>query len=165
MARLGIVTVFTRPTIGRNTLLDMTLQPGLSATFDFTVDEGLTTHVADSVATGVLATPRMIGLMEYTSMQAVWDDLPEGATCVGYEVCVKHVASAPAGANCTAFAELTEVRNGRKLRFDVRVEHEGRTIGVGTHERRVIGAAKFDEFNAATAAGRRDRQTSAHSEG
>ncbi|MBI5310719.1 MAG: thioesterase family protein [Actinobacteria bacterium] len=127
----------------------------MDATFDFTVDEHFTTNVGDSVTTGVLATPRMIGVMEYTSMQAVWDELPEGATCVGYEVCVKHVASAPAGSRCTAFAELTEVRDGRKLRFDVRVEHDGRTIGLGTHERRVIGAAKFDDFNAATAAGER----------
>ena len=133
----------------------MALEPGLSATFDFTVDEHLITHVGDSITTGVLATPRMIGVMEYTSMQAVWDALPEGATCVGYEVCVKHVASAPAGASCTATATLTEVRDGRKLHFDVRVEHAGRTIGVGTHERRVIGAAKFEDFNAATAAGER----------
>lgn len=142
----------------------MALEPGLSATYEFVVDEHLTTNVADSVATGVLATPRMIGVMEYTSMQAIWDDLPEGATCVGYEVCVKHVASAPAGSTCTAFAELTDVRDGRKLHFDVRVEHEGRTIGVGTHERRVIGAAKFDDFNAATAAGERVRNSAAQAE-
>lgn len=143
----------------------MAIEPGLSATFDFTVDEHLTTHVGDSIATGVLATPRMIGVMEYTSMQAVWDELPEGATCVGYEVCVKHVASAPAGAKCSATATLTEVRDGRKLRFDVRVEHEGRTIGVGTHERRVIGAAKFEDFNAATAAGESAGASAAAPEG
>lgn len=143
----------------------MTLQPGLSATYDFVVDEHLTTFVSDSLATGVLATPRMIGVMEYTAMQAVWGDLPDGATCVGYEVCVKHVASAPAGASCTAFAELTGVIAGRKLSFDVRVEHEGRTIGVGTHERRVIGAGKFDDFNAATAAGERTRASAAEGDG
>lgn len=130
----------------------MSLEPGLRAEHKFTVDESLVTDVAGSLGNRVLATPRMIGLMEYTSMRAVWDSLPEGATCVGYEVCVKHVASAPFGSECTAIAELTEVRDGRKLRFDVSVECGGRTIGVGTHERRVINAGKFDQSNAVSVA-------------
>jgi predicted thioesterase len=59
----------------------------------------------------------------------------------GFEVCVKHVAGAPAGSVCTAHARLEEVLDGRKLRFAVKVVAEdGRTIGVGTHERRIIGA-------------------------
>ena len=33
---------------------------------------------------------------------------------------------------------LSEVVDGRKLRFDVEVTEGERTIGVGTHERRVI---------------------------
>lgn len=125
----------------------MALEPGLKAKHEFTVDEKLVTHVAGSIDNGVLATPRMIGLMEFTAMQAVWDELPEGATCVGFEVCVKHVSSAPFGATCVAYAELTEIEDGRKLRFDVRVECNGRTVGVGTHERRIINAGKFDAAN------------------
>ncbi|MBI4897059.1 MAG: thioesterase family protein [Actinobacteria bacterium] len=130
----------------------MALAPGLRAEYEFVVDESVATDVAGSLDNGVLATPRMIGLMERTSMRAVWDELPAGATCVGYEVCVKHVASAPFGSTCRAFAELTEVKDGRKLRFDVRVECDGRTIGVGTHERRIISASKFDRVNAAATA-------------
>jgi len=34
------------------------------------------------------------------------------------------------------------VIDGRKLRFDVEVREGARTIGVGTHERRVIGVAR-----------------------
>ncbi|MBK5231079.1 MAG: thioesterase [Thermoleophilia bacterium] len=125
----------------------MALQPGLKAEYGFTVDDGVATDVAGSLGNHVLATPRMIGMMERTAMMAVWGELPEGATCVGYEVCVKHIASAPFGALCMAFAELTEVEAGRKLRFDVRVECDGRTIGIGTHERRIINAGKFDGAN------------------
>ena len=33
---------------------------------------------------------------------------------------------------------LREIADGRKLRFDVEVTEGERTIGVGTHERRVI---------------------------
>ena len=38
-------------------------------------------------------------------------------------------------------ARLREVVDGRKLRFDVEVREGDRTIGVGTHERRVIEVA------------------------
>jgi predicted thioesterase len=57
---------------------------------------------------------------------------------VGFEVCVKHVAGALEGTECTVSAELREVEDARKLRFDVEVRNGERTIGVGTHERRVI---------------------------
>jgi predicted thioesterase len=62
---------------------------------------------------------------------------------VGFEVCVKHVAAAPEGAACTVTARLREVADARKLRFDVEVRDGERTIGVGTHERRVIDRSKF----------------------
>jgi fluoroacetyl-CoA thioesterase len=51
---------------------------------------------------------------------------------------VKHVAAAGEGAACTVTARLREVVDDRKLRFDVEVKEGERTIGVGTHQRRVI---------------------------
>lgn len=127
----------------------MSLQPGLVHEREFEVTDDLATDVGGSVANRVLATPRMIAVMEGTSMRAVWSELPEGATCVGYEVCVKHVSSAPLGGKCVARAELTDVIDGRKLRFDVEVTYEGRVVGTGTHERRIINAGKFDGRNEA----------------
>ena len=53
-------------------------------------------------------------------------------------MCVKHVGGALEGAECTVTARLREVVDQRKLRFDVEVREGDRTIGVGTHERRVI---------------------------
>ncbi len=129
----------------------MPLQPGLSHEGTFTVDEDLATDVAGSVANRVLATPRMIAVMERTAMRAIWDELPEGATCVGYAVNIRHVASAPFGGECHSRAVLREVRDGRKLHFDVEVSYNGRTVGIGTHERRIIGGAKFDRRNEAAA--------------
>jgi predicted thioesterase len=38
---------------------------------------------------------------------------------------------------------LREVVEGRKLRFDVEVTEGGRTIGVGTHERRAIDVGQL----------------------
>lgn len=126
----------------------MPIEPGLTYEHHFEVTDELSTNVGGSVANRVLATPRMIGRMEYTAMQAVWDQLPERATCVGFAVNIKHVGSAPVGGECVSTATLTDVQEGRKLHFDVEVKCEGRTIGVGTHERRIINGAQFDGRNA-----------------
>ncbi len=128
----------------------MALEPGLSYERVFEVTEDLSTDVAGSVANPVLATPRMIAVMEGTSMRAVWSELPEGATCVGFAVNIKHVASAPLGGECVSVATLTDVVDGRKLHFDVEVKYDGRTVGIGTHERRIIGGETFDERNEAS---------------
>ena len=48
------------------------------------------------------------------------------------------MAAAAEGARCTVSATLREVVEERKLRFDVEVREGERTIGVGTHERRVV---------------------------
>jgi predicted thioesterase len=62
---------------------------------------------------------------------------------VGFEVCIKHVAAAGEGANCTVTARLREIVDERKLRFDVEVREGDRTLGVGTHERRIVQQAGF----------------------
>ncbi|MGH2960266.1 MAG: thioesterase family protein [Solirubrobacterales bacterium] len=129
----------------------MSLEPGMTYEHRFEVTDELSTDVGQSVTNRVLATPRMIGRMEYTAMQAVWSDLPEGSTCVGFAVNIKHVGSAPIGGECISTATLTDVQDGRKLHFDVEVTCDGRTIGVGTHERRIIQGETFDGRNAAVA--------------
>lgn len=119
----------------------MALEPGIEAEDDFEVDGRLLTDVGGTLKFEVLSTPGMIAMMERTSAMLVFPHLPEGSATVGFEVCIKHVAGAPKGARCTARARLDEVIEQRKLRFSVEVTSEdGRTIGVGTHERRVIAA-------------------------
>jgi len=116
----------------------MALEPGMTSEHEFTVEGRLLTDVGGTIGTSVLSTPGMIGMMERTAAMLVYPELPEGRATVGFEVCVKHVAGALEGASCTAVATLREVADGRKLRFDVEVRDGDRTIGVGTHERRVI---------------------------
>jgi fluoroacetyl-CoA thioesterase len=108
-------------------------------TYEFEVDGQLLTDVGGTLAFEVLSTPAMVGMMERTASSMVYPHLPPGKATVGFEVCVKHVAAAPKGSKCTARARLVEISEGRKLRFAVEVvSDDGRTIGVGTHERRVI---------------------------
>jgi fluoroacetyl-CoA thioesterase len=118
------------------------LEVGAENSLEFTVDGGLLTDVGGSLASEVLSTPAMIAMMEHTASELVYPSLPDGKTTVGFEVCVKHVAGAAKGTRCTARARLEEIRDGRKLRFAVEVTAEdGRTIGVGVHERRIVDGA------------------------
>ena len=116
----------------------MALEPGITRTDEFTVEGPLVTDVGGTIGASVLSTPGMIGMMERTCSILSFENLPEGRATVGFEVCIKHVAAAAEGARCTMTATLREVADERKLRFDVEVREGDRTLGVGTHERRVV---------------------------
>ena len=119
----------------------MALEPGLSRDDEFVVEGRLVTDVGGTLKAPVLSTPGMISMMERNSTMLAREHLPAGKGTVGFEVCVKHVAGAPKGTQCTAKARLEEIVDGRKLRFAVEVTAEdGRTIGVGRHERRIVEA-------------------------
>jgi fluoroacetyl-CoA thioesterase len=117
------------------------LVPGIERSDEFTVAPPLVTNVGGTIEAGVLSTPGIIGMMEGSAQMLAYEHLPEGKATVGFEVCVKHVAAAAEGAICQTRATLREIVEGRKLRFDVEVTEGERTIGVGTHERRVVGQA------------------------
>jgi predicted thioesterase len=125
---------------------EATLEPGLERNDSFMAEGPLLTDVGGTIGVSVLSTPGMIAVMERNSAVLAYENLPEGKATVGFEVCVKHVAAAAEGQKCTIRSTLKEVVDGRKLRFDVEVKEGDRTIGVGTHERRVIdiGGVKQD---------------------
>ncbi len=114
---------------------------GSERTHEFTVEGSLLTDVGGTLPVQVLSTPGMIAMMERNAAMLAFEHLEEGKATVGFEVCVKHVAGAQEGARCVAWAALREVVDGRKWRFDVEVLEGDRTIGVGTHERRVVRRA------------------------
>ena len=114
------------------------LTPGISREHEFEVEGRLLTDVGGTIGASVLSTPGMIAMMERTAAMLVYEHLPAGKATVGFEVCVKHVAGAGEGARCTARATLCEVVDDRKLHFDVEVTEGERTLGIGTHQRRVI---------------------------
>ena len=115
-----------------------TLAPGLEHAFEFVAEGHLLTDVGGTLAVRVLSTPGMVAVMERTCALLALENLPAGKASVGFEICVKHVAGALEGAHCRSHARLREIVDGRKLRFEVEVREAERTIGVGTHERRVI---------------------------
>jgi fluoroacetyl-CoA thioesterase len=119
--------------------MDAALETGLEASHEFEAEGPLLTDVGGTLPQSVLSTPGMIAMMERTAARLVHPLVGDGKATVGFEVCVKHVGGAVEGTRLVARARLEEIVEHRKLRFSVEVETEdGRTIGVGTHERRVI---------------------------
>src|SRR5215216_2695038 len=121
---------------------ESTLRPGLERVDEFVVEGRLLTDVGGTIGVSVLSTPGMVAVMERNSAVLSYENLPEGSATVGFEVCVKHVAAAAEGARCTARARLREFVDDRKLHFEVEVREGQRTIGVGTHQRRVIDVGR-----------------------
>ncbi len=121
----------------------MALRAGLEAEHEFVAEGRLLTDVGGTLGAKVLSTPSMIGMMERTAARLVAPLLAADRATVGFEVCVRHVAGAAEGTACIARAALREIVDERKLRFDVEVRtaEDGRVLGLGTHERRIIRVA------------------------
>jgi predicted thioesterase len=121
----------------------VSVEPGIERTDEFTAEGRLLTDVGGTLGVKVLSTPGMISMMERCASMLAFENLPDGKATVGFEVHVKHVAAAAEGSACTVHARLEEVLDGRKLRFALEVKEGDRTLGVGTHERRVVDRASF----------------------
>jgi len=121
----------------------MSIGVGIERTDEFTAEGRLLTDVGGTLPVKVLSTPGMISMMERCCSVLAYENLPDGKATVGFEVCIKHVGAAGEGSTCTVQARLNDVIDGRKLRFAVEVREGERTIGVGTHERRIVDQAGF----------------------
>ena len=119
------------------------METGITYTFDeIAVRPDDTAKFRGSGTLDVLATPSMIGYMEYTAWNCVDPYLAEGETTVGTEINVKHLSATPVGCKVTYQAELTEI-DGRKLTFKVTASDEKGIIGEGTHQRFIVKTEKF----------------------
>lgn len=120
------------------------LTPGLRGEMRLVVrEEDIARHLG-SGNVSVLATPRMISLMENASVKAVDDLLPPGQATVGSEIRVRHLAATPQGMEVTVHSELVEVE-GRRLTFKLEAFDEREKIGEGTHIRFIIDLDRFGE--------------------
>src|SRR5438132_1062707 len=95
-----------------------TLTPGMTAEISIIVGDDDTAAAFASGAVPVLATPRLVGLMEEAAALAVQPALPPEQTTVGTRVEMRHLAPTPIGMRVTARAELVAIE-GRRMRFRV----------------------------------------------
>jgi fluoroacetyl-CoA thioesterase len=126
------------------------LQPGLTYEFKFKVPENKTVpHLFPEspefqAMPDVLATGFMVGLFEWTCIQAINPhiDWPREQT-VGIDVRFNHIAATPPGLTVTVKVKLEEVE-GRRLVFSIVADDGIDKISEGTHDRFIIDAAKFN---------------------
>jgi fluoroacetyl-CoA thioesterase len=85
----------------------------------------------------VLATARMIALMEIAAARVLQPFLGPGELSVGVTVDVSHTAPTPLGTEVTATARYTR-REGKLFLFEVSVADPGGEVGRGSHKRAIV---------------------------
>lgn len=92
----------------------------------------------------VLATPRVVGLVEEASVSAVGDNLEPGHTTVGMKVQLDHLAPTAVGRTVVAESEVEAV-SGRRISFKVSVTDDRGLVAVGRVTRVVVNIDRFME--------------------
>ena len=118
------------------------LSVGLKNSVAQIVTESDTALAVGSGSLKVLATPKMLALIEKAAADLVEENLPEEWTSVGISLNVAHTAPTPVGMQIRAEAELVEL-DGRKIIFEVAAFDECGEIGRGRHERFIVNREKF----------------------
>lgn len=120
----------------------MPVHLGLTAKIDLTVTSDDTAEAARSGDVPVLATPRIIALVEEAAVAAVVGQLAEGETTVSMRVQLDHLAPSAVGSTVTASAKLEKVE-GRRLKFSVSVNDARGLVAAGKVTRVVVERERF----------------------
>ena len=113
------------------------------ATVRHIVGPGDTASAVGSGSVEVLATPRLLALMEAATIEAGAPELAPGQTSVGMRVQIEHMRPTPVGTEITVHARLADV-DGRQMRFEVAAEHaDGTLVASGQVTRAVVDAETF----------------------
>ena len=95
----------------------------------------------------VLATARMIALMEIAAARMLQPFLEPGELSVGVTVDVSHTAPTPLGAQVTATARYAK-REGKLFLFEVSVADAGGEVGRGKHRRAIVSREQLQSVAA-----------------
>ena len=118
------------------------VQVGAAEERVFRVEERFTATHIGSGSLAVLATPSMIGFMEWVACDLLARRLPEGLSSVGILVEVRHLAPTPMGKEVRVRSEVTEV-DGRRVTFTVQAWDAVELVGEGRHQRAVVEVSRF----------------------
>ena len=120
----------------------MPVHSGLAAGIELTVTDEDTALAMRTGDVPVLATPRVIALVEEASVKAVAPDLAAGQTTVGMRVELSHVSPVLVGQTVRADATLERVE-GRRLTFTVAVHGDRGLVAAGKVTRVVVDVDRF----------------------
>jgi len=120
------------------------METGLSGTREIVVEDKELASFMGNIGAEVLATPRLVSLLEEAARTAIKHCLPEGSITVGTMIRLEHFAATPPGAKVRAEATLKEI-DGRRLVFDVFAYDDFEKIAEGEHERFIVSKERFLE--------------------
>lgn len=120
----------------------VSVRTGLSAIVDLTVTDADTALAMRSGEVPVLATPRILALVEEATMRALDGHLGPGSSTVGMRVQLEHISPTPIGGTVRAEANLERVE-GRKLSFRVSARDERGLVAAGKVTRVVVDVERF----------------------
>jgi fluoroacetyl-CoA thioesterase len=118
------------------------LHTGLRGEADLAIADADTALAMGSGDVPVLATPRLVALIEAAAVSAVASSLDPGQTTVGIAVEIDHLRASAVGARVHAEAVLVGVE-GRILEFEVSARDERTQVARGRHRRAVVDRERF----------------------
>jgi len=92
----------------------------------------------------VLATARMVALMEIAAARVLQPLLGPGELSVGVTVDITHTAPTPLGAEVTATARYDR-RDGKLFLFEVSATDPGGEVGRGWHKRAIVSSERLQQ--------------------
>ena len=100
------------------------MQPGSRGMASMTVTKADLSTAFGSGDVPVLATPRVVALLEEATLAAIESALDSGQTSVGMRIHLDHLAPSDLGSEVMAYAELDQV-DGRRLVFTAEARSQG----------------------------------------
>ncbi len=118
------------------------IRSGLSATVELTVTDANTAIAMRSGDVPVLATPRILALVEEATLIALDGHLEGGTSTVGMRVQLEHISPTAVGCVVRAEANLEKVE-GRRLLFHVSARDERGLVAAGKVTRVLVDVDRF----------------------
>ena len=120
----------------------MPVAVGLRAEVRLEVGDADTAIALRSGIVPVLATPRVVSLVEEAAVRALEGQLASGETSVGMQVQLDHLAPTAVGDVVVAEATVEKV-TGRRIRFTVAVNDDRGLVAVGRVTRAIVDVDRF----------------------
>ena len=116
--------------------------PGLTGQSEMIVGGGDLVRQLGNIDMDVLATPRLVQLMEEAAVQTIQEFIPPEQLSLGTQVKINHLSPTPLGMKVIARALLKEI-NGNRLFFLIDAYDEVEKVAEGEHERVLVSKERF----------------------
>jgi len=123
-------------------VLTMAVHTGLSSMLELDVSQDDTAVAFGSGEVPVLATPRIIALVEEATVAALRGHLEDSQTSVGVRVQIEHISPTAVGRTVRAEVSLEKVE-GRRLMFTVAARDDHGLVAAGKVTRVVVDRDDF----------------------